>query len=84
MAPFRLIFLDEHRTDAPDPFLDAVLLHCLNHCAKVADRVKRNNDRLKAAGEGAAREELRDQGFTRPKVSAGTRIISTRLDLRVL
>lgn len=29
--------------DAPDPLLDAVLLHCLNHIAKTADRIKKNN-----------------------------------------
>ncbi|GLC42263.1 hypothetical protein PLESTM_001310300 [Pleodorina starrii] len=32
--------------DAPDPLLDAVLLHCLNHVAKTADRIKKNNHAL--------------------------------------
>jgi hypothetical protein len=26
--------------------MDAYLLHCLNHVAKAADKIKRNNDRL--------------------------------------
>ena len=56
------------RSDAPDALLDAVLLHCLNHCAKAADRVKAGNERLKA-GDGV--EVSRDQGFTRPKARAG-------------
>lgn len=29
-----------------DPVVDAYLLHCLNHVAKTADNIKRNNDRL--------------------------------------
>jgi hypothetical protein len=32
--------------------MDAVLLHVLNHCAKTADVIKRNNDKLKAQGPG--------------------------------
>ncbi|GIL79277.1 hypothetical protein Vretimale_16454 [Volvox reticuliferus] len=32
--------------DAPDPLLDAVLLHCLNHVAKTADRIKKNTHTL--------------------------------------
>ena len=55
------------RPDAADPLLDAVLLHCLNHCAKAADRVKSGNERLKA-GDGTGADPPRDQGFTRPKV----------------
>ena len=82
-APVRLMISHECRTDAPDPLLDAVLLHCLNHCAKVADRVKRGNDRLKA-GEGAAGEAPRDQGFTRPKVRAMKRIMPASQHCRAL
>ena len=54
---------------APDPELDAVLLHVLSHCAKAADRIKRNNEHIKAAAEaGTPLEDTpRDQGFTRPK-----------------
>ncbi|KAL4425892.1 hypothetical protein ABPG75_009908 [Micractinium tetrahymenae] len=57
--------------DAPDPVLDAVLLHALSHCAKAADRIKKNNDRLRAAAEkGAPPLDAvpKDQGFTRAKV----------------
>ena len=57
--------------EAPDPELDAVLLHVLSHCAKAADRIRRNNERLKAAAGGAAPgldAVPKDQGFTRAKV----------------
>lgn len=58
---------------APDPQLDAVLLHLLSHCAKAADRIKKNNERLRAAagGEAPALDAVpKDQGFTRAKVGA--------------
>lgn len=58
--------------DSPDPELDAVLLHIVNHCAKAADLVRKNNERLKAAaaaaGAGGEAEPPRDQGFVRSKV----------------
>lgn len=67
--------------DAPDPLMDAYLLHCLNHIAKTGDRIKKNNATVAAAAaartagaEGKeGKEEAeggtpRDQGFTRPKV----------------
>jgi hypothetical protein len=38
--------------DAPDQDMDAVLLHILNHCAKTADVIKRNNDKLTRADPG--------------------------------
>jgi len=47
--------------DAPDPCMDALLLHALNHVAKCADLVKRNNERLKAGGAAAAAAAPRDQ-----------------------
>jgi U3 small nucleolar RNA-associated protein 25 len=56
-------------TLARDDDLDAVLLHCLNHVAKSADRVKRNNDRAREAERsGDVGAVPRDQGFSRPKV----------------
>lgn len=70
---------------APDPELDAVLLHVLNHCAKAADRVRKNNERLKAAGKGkgggdeGAEEPPRDQGFVRPKVGRRCMLCVARL-----
>ena len=57
--------------ETADPQMDAVLLHLLSHCAKAADRIKKNNDRLKAAkGSGAPPPDAvpKDQGFTRAKV----------------
>jgi hypothetical protein len=43
------------RLGQPDACMDAVLLHVLNHCAKTADVIKKNNDRLKGADPGKAR-----------------------------
>ncbi|KAG1670680.1 hypothetical protein FOA52_010955 [Chlamydomonas sp. UWO 241] len=36
---------------ARDEYMDAYLLHALNHVAKTADRIKKNNDKLEAAKE---------------------------------
>jgi hypothetical protein len=36
----------------PDEATDAVLLHVLNHCAKTADVIKKNNDKLKGLDTG--------------------------------
>jgi hypothetical protein len=54
---------------AQDPILDAYLLHCINHVTAAAAAIKKNNERLKA-GEVAAGDAPRDQGFTRAKVRA--------------
>jgi hypothetical protein len=35
--------------------MDAVLLHLLNHCAKAADAIKKNNDKAKALEPGESR-----------------------------
>ena len=62
-----------YRVDAPDAALDAVLLHCLNHCTKVADRIKKGNEAVRSGLQGT--EAPRDQGFTRPKVHKGPKLI---------
>ena len=49
--------------------MDAALLHCLNHLATAAARIKKNNDVLKA---GETLDPPRDQGFVRPKVTFHT------------
>jgi len=48
---------------------DALLLHAAAHVAAAADRVRKNNDRIKAAdGGAAAAAAARDQGFARATV----------------
>eukprot|EP00879_Flechtneria_rotunda_P022341 GHRR01023572.1.p1 GENE.GHRR01023572.1~~GHRR01023572.1.p1 ORF type:complete len:348 (+),score=146.78 GHRR01023572.1:747-1790(+) len=53
--------------DVADEAVDAIIVHVLNHCAKTADLIKRNNDRIKAADPGDVAPVPRDQGFTRAK-----------------
>ena len=43
-------------------------LHTLNHVYKTRDRVIKNNNKLKKENNDMDDEQLRDQGFTRPKV----------------
>ena len=40
--------------EAPDEYMDAYLLHALNHVAKTADRIKKNNDKVEAMAATAA------------------------------
>lgn len=53
------------RPDAEEPALDACLLHCINHCSKTAELIKKSNQQAKSDPDF---EAPRDQGFTRPKV----------------
>ena len=53
------------RSDSEDPILDACLLHCINHCSKTAELIKKSNQQAKTDPDF---EPPRDQGFTRPKV----------------
>ena len=59
------LFIIFGRPDAEDPVMDACLLHCINHCSKTAELIKKNNQQAKADPD---LDPLRDQGFTRPKV----------------
>lgn len=43
-------------------------LHALNHIYKTRDRIIKNSAKLHQAAESNQDLELRDQGFTRPKV----------------
>eukprot|EP00873_Tetraselmis_striata_P003639 jgi/Tetstr1/423903/TSEL_014526.t1 len=65
--------------ETADPLMDAILLHCLNHCGRAADAIKKNNDALKAQKAQAVKDGVTgchippeavpaDQGFTRAKV----------------
>ena len=40
--------------EAPDEYMDAYLLHALNHVAKSADRIKKNTEKLEAVVASAA------------------------------
>nr|POE75770.1 u3 small nucleolar rna-associated protein 25 [Quercus suber] len=71
LAPYITNYVDllcGNRTpeNAPD-FRNLACLHALNHVLKGRDRVLKNNARLARAGESADLD-IRDQGFTRPKV----------------
>ena len=52
---------------SPDKALDLTAIHALNHVFKTRDHVIKNNARL-SQHEGSDLPDLRDQGFTRPKV----------------
>ena len=61
-----LLFVDRSHQNADD-LRALVSLHAINHVLKTRDRVLRNNARL--AKQSAEDDlQLRDQGFTRPKV----------------
>lgn len=83
LASYRDVFLPGRPypvcPNAADPYMDAVLLHCLNHCIRSANIIKKNNNALKARkAEAVAKGDTgchiapdsipSDQGFTSPKV----------------
>jgi len=47
---------------------DLVVLHALNHVFKTRDRVIKNNSKLSQDDDVGDVHEIRDQGFTRPKI----------------
>ncbi|KKY23956.1 putative nucleolus protein required for cell [Phaeomoniella chlamydospora] len=61
-----VIFADRSVRNASD-LRDLICLQALNHVFKTRDRVSKNNVRLSRDTSGDM-PELRDQGFTRPKV----------------
>ncbi|CEP10770.1 hypothetical protein [Parasitella parasitica] len=63
-----IVFCNRSLSNAKE-IRNAYALHALNHITKTRDRVLKNNAKLsKAQKEGADAGEMRDQGFTRPKV----------------
>ena len=66
-------FISSYTAKDYDEIADVLALHSLNHVYKTRDRVVKNTEKLrKATLTGATisedRPEMRDQGFTRPKV----------------
>ena len=66
------LFFAARTPDNADSLIEVSCLHALNHVLKGRDRVIKNSSRLahatSADGDGGADLDLRDQGFTRPKV----------------
>ena len=66
------LFFAARTPDNADSLIELSCLHALNHVLKGRDKVIKNSSRLahaaSADGDGGADLDLRDQGFTRPKV----------------
>lgn len=64
--------------------MDAYLLHCLNHVSKTADRIKRNNTRLEAAGRQQGEGGVGAEDLPRDQVRAACRPAGPSVALRVV
>lgn len=64
LANYNDIFITNRTWDNYKQYRNASILHILNHIYKVRDRVVRNNGLLAKNSD----YEVKDQGFTRPKV----------------
>ncbi|KAH6899961.1 hypothetical protein B0T10DRAFT_503413 [Thelonectria olida] len=64
---YRDVFHCDRSTQNAEQMRQLTCLHALNHVFKTRDRVIKNNYKLAKEGEDTELE-LRDQGFTRPKV----------------
>ncbi|KAL8654680.1 MAG: hypothetical protein Q9226_003338 [Calogaya cf. arnoldii] len=67
MFNYRDILYSARTLDNADTLRTLTSLHILNHISRTRDRVLRNNAKLSKSSDGEDLE-VRDQGFTRPKV----------------
>ena len=67
MLSYRDLLLCHGSSTNADSLRKLTSLHALNHIFKTRDKVIKNNGRIARDTEGGS-TELRDQGFTRPKV----------------
>ncbi|KAL8751952.1 MAG: hypothetical protein Q9199_006081 [Rusavskia elegans] len=67
MFSYRDVLYSARTLDDADTLRTLTSLHILNHVSRTRDRVLRNNAKLSKSSDGEDLE-LRDQGFTRPKV----------------
>lgn len=63
MFNYRDLYLENHNNC---DIMDLLALHALNHSFKTRDNILKNTERLKKMEESD--QEIRDQGFTRPRV----------------
>lgn len=67
MFAYRDVLFGSRTIDNATRLRELVVLHALNHVFKTRDRVIKNNAKL-ALDDAGDSPELRDQGFTRPKI----------------
>ncbi|KAJ2385929.1 rRNA-binding ribosome biosynthesis protein utp25, partial [Coemansia sp. RSA 2559] len=69
MDQYRDVIYSGRTFDKEDEITTAYALHAMNHVMKARDRERKNNAKLsKAQAAGKDAGELRDRGFTRPRV----------------